>query len=171
MQANLVQFLVGIILLALGRRLFWIFVGAVGFIAGFALAAQYFAEQSVWVMLLFAGLLGLLGMGLALFLQRLAVGIAGFAAGAYIALTLGSAFGLTGDLAPWIWLVAGGVIGTVLLAVAFDWALIVLSALTGAIFCAQALNWSPPLTILLAVILFVIGVALQANLLRAQRRG
>lgn len=170
MQINLIQFLIGIALLTLGRRLFWLFVGAIGFITGFLLAAEFFAEQSLWVIVILAGLVGLVGVGLALFLQRLAVGVAGFLAGGYVALVFAGSFGLADQMAPWIWFVAGGIVGTVLLAVTFDWALIGLSALTGAIFSAQALNWSPTLTILLMVVLFVVGVALQANLLRAQRQ-
>ena len=38
--------MIGIILLTLGRRLFWLFVGCVGFVAGFQAAQLYFGFQT-----------------------------------------------------------------------------------------------------------------------------
>ena len=73
--------LIGIVLLALGRRLFWLFVGCVGFMAGLQMAQQYFGLQPSWVAWAAALLFGLVGALLALFFQKLAIVLGGFASG------------------------------------------------------------------------------------------
>jgi hypothetical protein len=42
---QIVTILVGIVVLIAGRRLFWLFVGVVGFVAGLSLAFQLLADQ------------------------------------------------------------------------------------------------------------------------------
>ena len=41
--------LIGAVLLLVGRRLFWLFVGGVGFLVGFNFAGQALQEQPQWV--------------------------------------------------------------------------------------------------------------------------
>ena len=41
MSPVIVDFIIGIALLAMGRRLFWVFVGSAGFILGMALATHF----------------------------------------------------------------------------------------------------------------------------------
>ena len=44
--------LVGLVLLVYGRRLYWLFVAGVGFLAGLELAPRFFPDQSELVVLL-----------------------------------------------------------------------------------------------------------------------
>src|SRR3990172_7787956 len=83
-----VSLILGAILLILGRKLFWIFVGAIGFLVGFNPAAQYLAEQPIWVILLIAIVAGIIGSVLAVVLQRVATLVAGFLAGGYLTVQL-----------------------------------------------------------------------------------
>jgi len=46
---DIILIILGTVLLALGRRLFWLFVGAVGFVAGLNLATHFFSDQPTWV--------------------------------------------------------------------------------------------------------------------------
>ena len=84
---------VGVLLLTLGWRLFWMFVGLVGFVAGLQTAQSLWGQQPFW-MLWAAGLVcGCFGAILALFLQHLAVAIGGFVAGGILALQLAAISG------------------------------------------------------------------------------
>lgn len=161
---DIVRILVGVALLILGRRLFWLFVGLVGFVAGITLATQFLSGQPDWLVLVIALVAGLLGVLLALFLQQLAVGVAGFVAGGYIIVNLLSMLmGETDQLLYWLIFLIGGIIGAVLVILLFDWALIVLSSLTGATLIVQAAGLNPTLTLVLFVVLLVVGFVIQAS--------
>ena len=63
----------GLIVLALGRKLFWLFIGAVGFITGLYIAKHSFYGEPSWVMLLIGLVVGIAGALLAIYLQRIAI--------------------------------------------------------------------------------------------------
>jgi hypothetical protein len=161
MDGNISHLWMGILLLAFGRRLFWFFVGAVGFVSGFELARQLLAQQPYAVILGLGLLCGLAGILLAIFFQRLAVGLGGFAAGGLSACYLAAALGLQTALLPAIWF-AGGIIGAVLLYLTFDWTLIVLSSFAGASLIMPSIHWPPLSEALLYGVLIVLGVGFQA---------
>lgn len=124
--------IVGAIVLLFGRRLFWLCVAAVGFAAGVELAPQLVHEPTALLQVTIALVLGFIGALLALFLQKLAVGVVGFAIGGRLAVAI-----VAGTLAPsggssWLTFLIGGIIGAILLVSLFDWALIFLSAILGA---------------------------------------
>lgn len=165
----ILRILVGVIALTLGRKLFWFFVGAVGFVAGIALATQFLEGQSDWMILAIALGAGLLGALLAVLVQQVAISVAGFIGGGYIAINLLNVLGWeTGGFA-WLPFVIGGIIGVVLVWVLFDWALIVLSSLTGASLIVQATDFGSQITGLLFVVLLIVGIVIQAGLMRRDR--
>ena len=129
-----VMVLAGLAALLFGRQLFWLFVGIVGFLVGFELATRLITGQPDWIILLIALVAGLLGALLAVFLQYVAVAVAGFLAGGYALFTLLRTLDLMPDMewARWGLLIVGGIIGAALILLLYDWALIVLSAGTGA---------------------------------------
>ena len=162
--------LVGLALLTMGRQLFWVFVGAAGFIFGSTLASQFLIGQPAFVIVGVGLTGGLGGIGLALFAQHFAVGVAGFIMGSYVLTYLLSTFGVVGT--DWIWLgaVGGGIIGAVLVVAFFDFALIALSSLAGAELIIQTLNFERLTSVLLFVLLVAIGAALQTSTLKKRRR-
>ena len=85
---DIILVILGVVLLALGRKLFWLFVGGVGFVAGLTLTTQLLGEQPFWVILLVAALAGLVGSVMAVFLQRLMIAVAGFLAAGYVLVSL-----------------------------------------------------------------------------------
>jgi hypothetical protein len=99
---DIARIVVGIALLTLGRKLFWLFVGVAGFVLGFGLATQFLRGQPDWIVLVIALVAGLVGVLLALFLQRLAVGVAGFIAGGYILINLLNALGWQTGEVSWL---------------------------------------------------------------------
>src|SRR6266480_2187668 len=117
--------LIGIVILFFGRKLFWLCVAAVGFLAGIELAPHLVNEPSPLLMLTVAIVLGLIGALLALFLQKVAIAVFGFLAGGKLAGAIAAAFFVHYVQYSTVIFVVGGVIGAILLLTLFDWALIV----------------------------------------------
>lgn len=169
------RILLGILLLLLGRRLFWLFVGVVGFVGGLQLAERILPGRKDDVVIVFSLVCGLVAAGLAVALRRVALAVAGFLAGGYLlvellAVTAQNAAQTAGGLAPWAVFLVGGLLGAVLMNVVFDWTLIVLSAMGGAALiceCIHGLNGQFTTAIFTA--LAILGILAQAGLIR--RRG
>jgi hypothetical protein len=173
---DIILILLGLVLLSLGRRMFWFFVGVVGFVAGLKLAMQLLGEQPFWVILLVAVVAGLIGSVLALLLQRLMIAVAGFLAAGYVLVSLLGYFGADLGGLGWLAFLIGGVCGAILASLVFDLALVVLSTLTGATLMVQGLSatvegFEPPLNGLLILVLFFVGIAIQTGFLSRGKAG
>src|SRR5438094_7118772 len=127
----LVGALFGIVILLFGRKLFWLCVAAVGFVAGVELAPHLVNEPSALLALTVAIVLGLIGALLALFLQKVAIAVLGFLAGGKLAGAIAAAFLIHYGQHSTIIFLVGGIVGAILLLALFDWALIVVSSLIG----------------------------------------
>jgi hypothetical protein len=169
-MTNVIRIVLGILLLVSGRKLFWLSVGIVGFLVGISLGARFFADQTQWIRLLIALFTGAIGAALAVFLQRLAVSAAGFIAGGYILNLMLQMVGLRFNIPTWVVYLIGGVIGLILVAALFDWALIGLSSFGGAFLFVQTLGVSSWLRVFMLVVLILIGVGIQAGFLNRDRR-
>ncbi len=165
----LLRILAGIVLLAGGRRLFWLFVGLIGFISGINIAAGFFPGKPDWMILAIALMAGILGALLALFLQRLAIALAGFFAGAYIVVRLLHISGLGTSGIDWLLFLIGGILGLLLMIVLFDWALIILSSLAGAGLITETVRLGHSGAILLFIALFIAGVIIQSRIMKMKR--
>nr|MBA3652225.1 DUF4203 domain-containing protein [Chthoniobacterales bacterium] len=128
----IISVVVGIALLLFGRKLFWLFVAALGFAIGLQLAPYFSQNPPLWLSLLLSLGLGLLGALLALLLQKVAIGIAGFLVGGRVAVAIAAAFLVNHAHYSAITFVIGGIVGAFLLLALFDWALIILSSIEGA---------------------------------------
>jgi len=156
--------LAGLAILFFGRRLFWLFVGCIGFIVGFELASQMLLGQQTWVILVIALVVGVLGAIASVFLQRIFVVVAGFFAGGYCLFTLTpSALHTQNQVALWTAFAIGGLLGAVLSISLLDPALIILSSLAGATAVSQNLPLEPEARTVLFVVLLLLGIAVQAT--------
>lgn len=158
---SLARLAVGGVLLLFGRRLFWLLLGAIGFLTGFLLADYYLSVDSEilrWVAGLAAGLAAALA---ALVLQRLAVSVAGALVAGYTAWWYLSLPG--GTLEPWYWLlvVAAAAVGLLLARTVFDLGLIFVSSLAGAILVVEGLDTGPEVSGWLLLGLIAVGAAVQ----------
>jgi len=90
---NILIAILGVALLVAGRKVFWLFVGAAGFVTGVQLTLQLFHGPEGVAIIIGLGI-GLIFAVLAIFLQTIAIGIAGFLAGGYILLALATLLGL-----------------------------------------------------------------------------
>jgi hypothetical protein len=165
-----IRILVGIALLILGRKLFWLFVAAAGFIAGFNIATRFFSGLNEWTALAIAVVAALIGAVLAIFVQKIAIAIAGFLMGGFFTFEL--LRGLAAVPEPWSWVayLVGGVIAAILVVALFDWALIILSSVAGALLITQGLTISPSMSPLLTLGLVIVGIIIQAALMRGSRQ-
>ena len=161
----LINAILGGALLVAGRKLFWLFVGAAGFVTGFQLTTRYF-QGPEGVAILVGLVAGLIFAALAVFLQTIAIGIAGFLAGGFVLQSLTSSLGL--ETAPWLIYLIGGIIGVLLVSFLFDWAIITLSSLSGASLVVEALQLQR--TGLIFVLLFLAGVIIQGMAYRSEAR-
>ena len=170
MHIDLFRVVGGAILLLFGRRLFWLFVAILGFVAAADFAAKYLNGQTQMVQLIVASIAGLIGAVLAIFLQKLAIAIAGFVAGAYAVTLLIPALHMNPGNFAWLLSVVGGIIGAVFGVAIFDWALIILSSFTGAMLIAQSVPIAGVSENIVLLVLFVIGIAIQASFHRPAPR-
>jgi hypothetical protein len=160
--------LAGLVLLLAGRRLFWLFVGLVGFFTVYRWFEPYHGAppSGRWLLAILAGLVGIV---LAIFLQRVAIALAGFFAGGWFAvqlLGLHMAHPRPFDLLAFA---VAGVLAAILTMALFDLALTILSSLAGADLIVEALHPRPGVAKLLLLVLAVAGIAAQMGLM-AQRR-
>ena len=160
----LITILAGCALLFFGRKLFWLFVGALGFASGLEAGTQLFHGQPQSTILMGALILGLIGIILALFLQKLAIGIAGFVAGSYLTLSM---MHLTTGSHPgpfdWIVVLIGGIIGLVLMLGLFEWAMIFLSSLLGAHLIVFSVHALASVGLIVFIVLSITGILFQSN--------
>ena len=170
LSVPIISVVVGVAILFFGRKLFWLFVAALGFAVGLEIAAHFLKEPAQWMTLLVALGCGVIGALLAILLQKLAIAIAGFVAGGRIAWALAAAFFL--DYAHYrvIIFVVGGILGALLLLALFDWVLILLSSIEGAHLVSSAITLPEKGAMILFIALAVIGVIVQGSMLRRSRR-
>ncbi|MGI8820309.1 MAG: DUF4203 domain-containing protein [Chthoniobacterales bacterium] len=162
----IVSAVIGAVVLLFGRKLFWVCVAAVGFAAGVEFAPHLMREPTPLLQLTIALVLGFAGALLALFLQKLAIGVIGFAIGGRVAVGLASTFLVHPASYPWLPFLIGGVIGAILLVSLFSWALVFFSALIGAHLIVRAFVLPQTGATILFLVLVVIGVIAQTALAR-----
>jgi hypothetical protein len=167
------RILVGLFLLVLGRRLYWLFVAAIGFLYGLELAPRLLPQQSETVVVIIALGLALVGALVAVVGTKLVLGATGFVAGGGIAMLLLQNLRIdSGMVATGVYLIAG-LIGAVLFLLLFDTALIVLSSLAGSslivLSAERLLEVSPIVGTALVIVLAAVGILIQARLLRPRR--
>ena len=154
---------VGVLLLLLGRRLYWLFVGGIGFIVGLSLATGFTQRRPDGTALLIGLGAGLLGIVLALVLQRLAIVVAGFLSGAWLGVEFVRAVSAPMAGTPWIPALVGAVVGAILAAALFDAVLVILSSLVGAALLAELIGGRPVMRAIVFLLLVLVGVAVQTR--------
>ncbi|MDF1515576.1 MAG: DUF4203 domain-containing protein [Anaerolineae bacterium] len=164
------RIIVGLLLLTLGYQLFWLFVSGVGFVTALSLTEIWAEATPTWLTLIIALFVGLIGALIAVFLQEFAVGLAGFLAGGSVALGFARILEIHAPAVIWILAGVGAFTGLVLAVVLFDWAVIILSSLSGALMIAQSFNISQPVMLLVTAITFTLGFVTQLSWMQKNER-
>jgi Domain of unknown function (DUF4203) len=162
--------IVGVALLFFGRKLFWLFVAAIGFAAGMEIAPQITHNPSPIFVLVIALAAGVLGAILSIVIQKFAIAVAGFIAGGRLAIGLSAAFYMNhAEYSLFIFLI-GGILGAILLLFLFDWALILLTSVEGAHLISGMIVLPQMGCMIVLIVLIVIGVVAQGAMLQRYRR-
>jgi hypothetical protein len=159
--------LAGLVLLLSGRRVFWLAAGLAAFLFIYPRLDAWLGPGTTGVLI--ALVIGLVLAGLAVRFIRLIGGLVGALAGA---VALPALLGMLGvQLPEWIMMVAGAIIGLILVSLAFDWGLILVTSWLGANVIATTLpgllKLNGPAAPLLLIVLLVIGISVQAGLVRS----
>ena len=153
-------------LLVAGRKLFWLFIGVLGFITGIQLTTN-FINGPEWLTIIIGLIVGLIFAMLAVFLQTVAIWVAGFLSGGYVLSALAGMLGIEGY--TWAIYIIGGIIGIALVSFLFDWAVITLSSFAGASLIVEAMFSNQGSAQLIFIALFITGIIIQGSLLRRDK--
>ena len=163
---NILQIILALGLLLVGRKLYWVFVGAIGFISVTEWAFTHLQGMPEWSVLLIGLAVGVIGALLAIFLRAVGIGLAGFLGGAYLFMTLSGLLNVSNQTLDLVLTIVGGIIGLILVLSLFDWALILISSLSGAAVLARFIPLDGVNDVIWIAILAVIGIVVQARDLR-----
>jgi hypothetical protein len=125
--SGVIAVIAGLLLLLFGKRLFWLAAGLVAFLFGYQLFGNLF---SIWWSLFLGLVLGIIFAWLAIKFIKMATYFVAFLAGGIALPFLVGIFDV--EMSWFILALIGGVIGLILVAFAFDWGLILITAWAGA---------------------------------------
>lgn len=150
----------GALLLLLGRQVFWLGIGILGFLVGVDFASAMGSQSSAGMAIIFALFFGILGAAFAVTFQWVAIVLMGFFGGGYFLMNI---FSFMAGETQYIWglFVVGGIIGMLVMVIAFDWALIGISSLIGALLIVRNLNVDESLRSLLFLGMIIFGALVQ----------
>lgn len=156
-----VRIILGLLVLLLGRRLYWIMVGVGGLLAGLEFAQQLLTTWSPPARFLVAIAAGVVGIVLAIMAQRVAFALLGFFGGGFIALALSPSTAC--DNTQLTWFLIAGVVGAIIAALMMDWAIIVLTSFAGATAIVTSFTMDPIVQKVTFVVLAAVGLAIQGR--------
>lgn len=155
-----VQAVIGLVLVFAGRRLFWLFVGTVGFFFVFSLTIDQWQDPR-WALAAAIGF-GILGALVAVFLQKIAIILAGLVVGAWASLWLLELYEVDPGTLQWFIVAVSSILAGILASWLFEIALIVLSSAAGAVLLADVGNLDPNPSLAVFVVVTLLGIAIQS---------
>jgi len=158
--------IVGGILLFLGRELNFLFAAAMAALIGFRLTPLLPAQWSGWYDYVLILGLALLAAGITITRKRFGYFLSGFLAGSYFLVEYYAPGVLTLPLLPFL---VGGAIGSIIIGIFTEWALMIVSCLIGAYYVTSVFTLSSTAEILAGSGLFIIGGLTQAILRYMQK--
>src|SRR5436309_9113364 len=152
---------IGGILLFLGRELNFLFAAAMAALIGFRLTALLPPQWPGWSDFVFIGVFALIAVVITIINQRVGYFLSGFLAGGYFLVEYYEPGILTLPLLPFL---VGAIIGSLIMGIFTEWALMIVSCLFGAYYVMSLFTLSPTAEILVASGLFIIGALTQVIL-------
>jgi|SRR5690349_2863003 len=154
------------ILLFLGREVNFLFAAATAAFIGLRLTPLLPPQWPWWSDYAFMAVLAVVAAAITLANDRVGYFLSGFLAGGYFLMEYYQPNLLTFPLLPFI---VGGIVGSLLIGIFTDWALVVVTCLIGAYYVTNLFRLSPTAQILVASGLFIIGALTQFILIRMQK--
>ncbi len=154
----------GLVSLFFGRRLYWLFVGVVGFLFGLLIAPELLSGLDGFWQILVSVLIGLLFSILSIVLNKFMIALAGAIGFGVLAFSLAQDY--VSQPFTWAITVLAGVIGLLVAWFVFDWGLILFSSMAGSFLVVSGLlTFLPDLVrfdLIGFSILLVLGLVFQA---------
>jgi hypothetical protein len=166
MPMQIVRGVIGGILLFLGRELNFLFAAAMAAFIGLRLTPLLPPQWPGWTDYALMVVLALIAAAVTLINERVGYFLSGFLAGSYFLVEYYEPGVLTLPLIPFL---VGGVIGSIIIGIFTEWALMVVSCLIGAYYVTNLFRLSPTAEILVGSGLFIIGALTQVILMRMQK--
>jgi hypothetical protein len=158
---------IGGILLFLGRELNFLFAAAMAGLIAVRLTPLLPHRWPNWSDYAFMAALALLAAGITLLRERLGYFLTGFLVGSFTLVEYYEPGVLTLPLMPFL---LGGTIGSIILGIFTEWALVVVSCLVGAYYVTSLFRLSSLAEILLGSGLFIVGALTQVILMHWQKQ-
>ena len=159
---DLLRLIFGLLLVFNGRRVVWLVAGAAGFLLGLLISASLLEQTDPLIVVGISLIIGLLAGGLAQALGQTAIALLGLIAGGVGAMYLMISLDWY-DRSAWLAFGFGGLLGLILVTWLFDWAIILISTLIGAMLLTDAFDMGGQTAVLLFTALLIAGVAVQAH--------
>ncbi len=171
MFLNILSLILGLVLLFSGRRLVWLAAGLTAFLFTWGIFNHLIGGG--WQGFLFGMVAGIICAALAVGFMRILGPVLGFLAGFFFLPGLLGIFGVAFPLSWLVFGVIGGVLGALLVNFAFDWGLILLTALMGATAVISGLqdwlHFGRAAAFIAYALLLAAGIAFQAQQLGKQK--
>jgi hypothetical protein len=162
----IVRGIIGAIILFLGRELNFLFAAGMAALIGFRLTPRLPTAWPGWTDTAFIAGLAVLAAVLVLINERAGYFISGFLAGGFVLTEYYAPGVLTIPTLPFI---VGGVLGSIILGVFTEWALIVVSSVIGAIYLTGMFRLAETARTLLTAGLVIVGALVQVLIMRSQK--
>lgn len=165
----LVPLIAGILLVFIGRKVFWLFIGGVVFLLVMDVAPRFMHHRESMI---FYGALGagVLAATTGYFFQKVAVRVVGLVGGGFFAFNAYEHFLTSIPLPWWIPALVGALLGWIIVSFVVEWALIILSSLTGGFLIASALHLESHSLLMVTIVLAAIGLVIQAHNKRGTKK-
>lgn len=162
----IIRGVIGGILLFLGRELNFLFAAAMAALLSFRLLPRLPAAWPSWADIAFVITMALIAAVIALINERVGYFLSGFLAGGFFLIEYFAPNQPTVPLMPFI---AGAVIGSLILGLLTEWAMILVSSAIGAYYMLNLFVMHPTAEILVGAGLFVIGALTQVIIMQSQK--
>jgi len=164
----LIRGVLGAILLFLGRELNFLFSGGMAALIAIRLTPLLPPQWPPWSDNAFIIGLGILAAAIPIINERVGYFTSGFLAGGFYLAEYYAPGVLSVPLLPFI---IGGFIGSLILGLFTEWALIIVSSMVGALYVTDLFTLSPTAETLVGAGLFIVGALTQVILMRMQKQG
>jgi len=162
----IVRGVLGAILLFLGHELNFLFAGGMAALIGFRLTPQLPSVWPEWSGYAFMGALAIIAAAITIINKRFGYFLSGFLAGGYFLVEYFEPGLLT---LPLLIFIIGGVIGSLILGIFTEWALVIVSCIIGSYYATNLLVLSPTAKTLVNSGLFIVGALTQVIIMRMQK--
>jgi hypothetical protein len=157
---------IGGIILFLGRELNFLFAAAMAALIGLRLSPRLPAQWPGWGDWAFVIALALVAAIIALINERVGYFLSGFLAGGFFLVEYFAPNTSTMPILPFI---IGGVIGSLILGLLTEWAMILVSSAIGAAYILGLFRLDPTAEILVGAGMFIVGLLTQVIIMQAEK--